>query len=154
MPIDYTKYPKNWKSEIRPAIIQRSKGRCESCGLRNHSVGYRDSDGRFNGTCGNLPHDLAGEGLSYPLLLPLTYKEAVEFREICNESRWTYEEKYFIIVLTIAHLDHDITNNDPANLKALCQKCHLNHDKELHSKSRKATRNRNLGIQDLFEDCS
>lgn len=32
------------------------------------------------------------------------------------------------IVLTIAHVDHDRTNNDYANLRAWCQRCHLLHD--------------------------
>jgi hypothetical protein len=27
MPIDYKKYPKNWKTEIRPAILERAKNR-------------------------------------------------------------------------------------------------------------------------------
>ena len=34
------------------------------------------------------------------------------------------------IVLTVAHLDHDIANNSFYNLMALCQKCHLNYDRK------------------------
>lgn len=33
------------------------------------------------------------------------------------------------IILTVAHLDRDRTNNHPGNLAALCQRCHLNHDR-------------------------
>ena len=33
------------------------------------------------------------------------------------------------IILTTAHLDHDRSNNNDANLRALCQFCHLNHDR-------------------------
>jgi len=29
------------------------------------------------------------------------------------------------VVLTIAHMDHDKTNNRFLNLRALCQRCHL-----------------------------
>jgi tRNA(Ile)-lysidine synthase TilS/MesJ len=47
--------------------------------------------------------------------------------------------KHFKIVLTVAHLDHNLSNNDYSNLKALCQKCHLNYDKEHHSKNRRKT---------------
>lgn len=54
------------------------------------------------------------------------------------------------IVLTIAHLDHDITNNDASNLKALCQKCHLNYDKDHHRKNSRATINKKKGLQSLF----
>ena len=33
------------------------------------------------------------------------------------------------VILTVAHLNHDISDNRPENLMALCQRCHLNHDK-------------------------
>lgn len=33
------------------------------------------------------------------------------------------------IILTIAHLDRDKTNNNYSNLAALCQRCHLDHDR-------------------------
>lgn len=44
------------------------------------------------------------------------------------------------VVLTIAHLDHDLTHNDDENLRALCQKCHLTYDAKEHAKHAKATR--------------
>jgi hypothetical protein len=46
------------------------------------------------------------------------------------------------VVPTIAHLDHDRTNNDYGNLKALCQKCHLDLDREQHRRNAAATRAR------------
>jgi 5-methylcytosine-specific restriction endonuclease McrA len=36
------------------------------------------------------------------------------------------------VVLTVAHIDHDKNNNSFFNLAALCQRCHLNHDKHEH----------------------
>jgi len=39
MSCDYKKYPSNWKTEIRPAIMQRAKNRCEFCGVKHYSVG-------------------------------------------------------------------------------------------------------------------
>jgi 5-methylcytosine-specific restriction endonuclease McrA len=50
------------------------------------------------------------------------------------------------IVLTIAHLDHDIRNNSMENLKALCQKCHLNYDKHYHRKNASQTIKNKKGI--------
>jgi len=35
MPCDYSKYPDNWFSEIRPRILERAKNRCELCGVDN-----------------------------------------------------------------------------------------------------------------------
>lgn len=41
------------------------------------------------------------------------------------------------VVLTVAHIDHDTTNNRFHNLAALCQRCHLNHDRHQHAFYRK-----------------
>ena len=47
-----------------------------------------------------------------------------------------YDKPYRVrnvrIVLTVAHLDHDKTNNRFSNLAALCQRCHLGHDRKQH----------------------
>lgn len=32
------------------------------------------------------------------------------------------------VVLTVMHLDHDPTNNEPENLRAACQRCHNRYD--------------------------
>jgi hypothetical protein len=47
------------------------------------------------------------------------------------------------VVLTIAHLDHDTMNNNPLNLRALCQRCHLTHDAKLHAVNRQRRRDTN-----------
>ena len=33
-----------------------------------------------------------------------------------------------IVVLTVAHMDHTPENNDDANLRAMCQRCHNSYD--------------------------
>ena len=43
-------------------------------------------------------------------------------------------------MLTIAHLDHTPENCDPDNLKAWCQRCHLNYDKDHHALNAAKTR--------------
>ena len=47
------------------------------------------------------------------------------------------------VVLTIAHLDHTPENNDPANLRAWCQRCHNKYDAEhrLETRRRRAASN-------------
>jgi len=47
------------------------------------------------------------------------------------------------VMLTIAHLDHDIANNSFENLKALCQRCHLGHDLGHHIMNRKYGKRKN-----------
>lgn len=70
--------------------------------------------------------------------------------ELCDVENHTTRGKRFpsqalptLIVLTIAHLDQDIQNNDPTNLAALCQRCHLLHDRPHHLINASLTRDRN-----------
>ncbi len=55
------------------------------------------------------------------------------------------------VVLTVAHLDHNKKNNTFSNLKALCQRCHLNHDKEHHVYNRKYGRKAKENQYNLFK---
>jgi 5-methylcytosine-specific restriction endonuclease McrA len=52
----------------------------------------------------------------------------------CEPRLWREPIK---VVLTTAHLDHDPSNNDLANLAVLCQRCHLAHDREQHAATRR-----------------
>jgi hypothetical protein len=113
MPIDYKKYPPNWKSEIVPKIIQRSNNKCEICGVKNGaeltSIKMWIKD---------------GSRYKYKTLW-LSNKQ-----DVIRLSNYFWESKKVKVVLTIAHLDHDETNWDVTDdrLKAMCQMCHLNYD--------------------------
>jgi hypothetical protein len=54
------------------------------------------------------------------------------------------------VVLAAAHLDSDPTDNRLTNLRALCQRCHLLHDRSRHLAQRWITYRRRLAIGDLF----
>lgn len=54
------------------------------------------------------------------------------------------------VVLATAHLDHDPGNNTFPNLKALCQRCHIIHDKAEHVRQRQITYRKRRAIGDLF----
>jgi len=54
------------------------------------------------------------------------------------------------IVLAAAHLDNDPTNNRLRNLRALCQRCHILHDRPYHLAQRWITYRRRLAAGDLF----
>lgn len=54
------------------------------------------------------------------------------------------------VVLATAHLDHDPGNNAPRNLKSLCQRCHLIHDRPYHLASRRITYLLRWALGDLF----
>ncbi len=48
--------------------------------------------------------------------------------------------KIRLVVLTVAHLDGSTDHSDPANLRALCQRCHLRHDAKQHAETARVTR--------------
>ena len=61
--------------------------------------------------------------------------------EFCGiPNHYFRQDKGTRVVLTIAHLDHTPENCDMDNLRALCQKCHLNYDKEIHKAHASHTR--------------
>ncbi|NPV54540.1 MAG: HNH endonuclease [Firmicutes bacterium] len=67
------------------------------------------------------------------------------------EARKPHPVTGSVVVLTVAHLDHDPTNNDPENLRALCQLCHNRHDMPIRAWNRKykpASNQLKLGGQD------
>jgi hypothetical protein len=113
MPINYKHYPPNWKTEIRPAILKRAFNQCENCGVVNGVSGFREN-GKFYPSWG-----------------------------LQQEADIEDGKKIITIVLTVAHLNHDIKDNRPENLKALCQKCHLSHDAGHHQQTRKYGKNQN-----------
>lgn len=124
MPIDYKKYPPNWK-DLRAAVLKRAQNRCEFCGVENYAVGYRLNNGDF-----------------------ISYKDA--------RKQFPYETDIFMsggrrvrIILTIAHLDHDVENHDVKldRLAALCQRCHLRYDMQERKKRIKNKK----AIKDLFQ---
>lgn len=45
-----------------------------------------------------------------------------------------------VVVLTVAHLDHDPSYNEAHNLRAWCQRCHLTYDATLHAARAKKTK--------------
>ena len=55
------------------------------------------------------------------------------------------------VVLTIAHLTHDETCDDPTLLRAMCQRCHLTYDASHHAKNAAQTRRKKRADGDLFE---
>lgn len=68
----------------------------------------------------------------------------IRFERAQNKCEWCQAENYqphpvtgSKVILTVAHIDHNRDNNADENLAALCQRCHLNHDRNQHAASRK-----------------
>lgn len=139
MPINYKNYPDNWRKEIRPAILLRANYQCEFCGVGKYKYifrGYLGDDTEVYQDAEGIIYDANNSAILFLFDFEKTITPKGKGRVIK-------------VVLTVAHIDHNINNNDPANLKALCQRCHLIHDKHQHMKSRRETINRKKGLIEL-----
>lgn len=108
MPCDHRRYHPDWKSIVRQ-IKDQAGDCCEFCGAPNRVEVARNVSGEW------MPED--------------------ELERMNSTDGWLWLGTFdplppVRIVLTVAHLDHDVNNNDPCNLRALCQKCHLAWDHE------------------------
>jgi len=119
------RYPADWAA-IRAVRLAQVNNRCEGCGVINHAWGYRLPDGEFIHL---VRSELIEQGYTQPPFWLRTEHGSV---------------RVFEIVLTIAHLDHTPENNHPDNLRAWCQKCHLDHDRQHHIQTRARKRKRAL----------
>jgi hypothetical protein len=134
MPVDYSTYPPNWQ-EIRARILMRAQNCCEICMVPNGLEVMRDLSA---GNWYTVP-DAFGMRVAMP------YNDWMDLFGSDNNR-----VKPIRIVLTIAHLDHDIQNNEDRNLKALCQQCHLRHDALQHANTRRRNRDKASGQASLF----
>lgn len=134
------RYPSNWKA-IRTSILERAGHKCECCGIPNGLEVVRDPRHAEAWFEASYFWDQVAGGSSWVMDV------ADQFGE--NENGTT-KLKSTKIVLTIAHLDHTPENNDPANLAALCQRCHLRYDSELHQNNARKTRARKKGEIDML----
>lgn len=147
MPCDYKKdYPSNWKTEIRPSIMKRAgevrddtgkiiqEARCEECHVLNHAKGARNFKGEWldESQINGMNSD-SGE---------YHFQHLKGFPTITT------------IVLTVAHLDHDKTNEDVQldRLRAWCQRCHLGYDMPRHVANRKKNLKKKKGIIEMFTE--
>lgn len=110
-------YPPEW-AQLSLAARERAGQKCEWCGAPNGLWILRDR-----------------KPAQYQTVWVNNATKEVPFLDFSIPEPQTFAAKYYRdagmvkIILTVAHLDRDRWNNDPANLAALCQRCHLNHDR-------------------------
>lgn len=137
-PENAKRYPSDWP-QVRMQILQRARWRCEWCGVVDRAWGWRDHTGKFHQVRKGPIRD------TWPRDERFTRKPPFELQTVDGPI------KIIEIVLTIAHLDHMPENCAPENLKAGCQKCHLDYDKEHHLQTAYQTRREGKAVADLFE---
>jgi hypothetical protein len=125
-------YPSDWPQISRRVRFERADGICQGCG-RPHGVTVRClPDGRWFDAARRTWRDGRGRRARWPDL-----EEAAQMRP----TR---------VVLAAAHLDHDPSNNRLRNLKSLCQRCHMIHDRPHHLARRRITYLLRRALGDLF----
>jgi hypothetical protein len=60
------------------------------------------------------------------------------------------QERQTRVILAAAHLDHNPGNNRKRNLRSLCQRCHMIHDRPYHLAQRRTTYLLRRALGDLF----
>ncbi len=140
MPFDRSKYPPDWKA-ISLRIRAREGNRCKWCKVQNGIMVVRSLDGSVF-----MTHD-GSEGRVYRA----TDGGYVGNADLMGPALPELRNRATKIVLTVAHIDHDPTNNADQNLAALCQFHHLGWDRGQHTESARRNRRARLAARDLFE---
>lgn len=129
-------YPKNWS--VISKKIRDKTGKCEFCGLPQYALIYKST------------RQLVGGNAFYDQLqYAESYKTALEAKR--HLEQWGNSEPLTLIVLTVAHLDHNPANCERSNLKALCQKCHFDYDQAHHTKNAKRTHFEKMRCKETLE---
>lgn len=137
------RYPADWPA-IRERTLRQAEYRCQhpGCAARQYAVGkwMKFTFGGWVFATWSAPSE--------------THKIARSLADALWKQQGELGVKPIVIVLTIAHLDHQPENCDPANLRAMCQRHHLAHDLEHHQANAHATRRARAGTADLFEEAA
>ncbi len=138
-PENRARYPADWK-QISARIRERDRQRCQECGVQNHVWGWRDAAGEFHRVSKRALRDTWSRDQRFTRRPPFAIQSDKGPLRI------------IAIVLTVAHLDHQPENCADANLKAMCQRCHLRYDQAHHAQMAARTRRAGKARADLFMD--
>jgi hypothetical protein len=125
-------YPIDWPQLSALVRFGRAGGRCERCGRPHGRTVHHLGDGRWFDAEAETWRDGRGREIEPPAY--------GEYRRL-RRTR---------VVLAAAHLDHDPTNNRSRNVRALCQRCHLLHDRPHHRVQARLTVLMRRALGDLF----
>lgn len=132
-PENKARYPKDWHS-ISAAVRQEAGNKCEQCKAPNGEV---------------IARGISGDAGTYMLSKGDVFD--AETGELLGVARGSeYECRMVRIVLTVAHLNHQPEDCSRANLKALCQRCHLRYDAASKAERRKERERRDMACGELF----
>jgi hypothetical protein len=139
-------YGKQWREETRKRILLRAGNKCEQCGVPNHTYVIRACGWWTAQIDTSRLHFMRGRQTELPdqfYWTPPTGQAA----QLLGFPRTICREVY--IRLGVAHLNHTAGDDRDENLRAVCQWCHLNLDKEHHRKTRQTRKD---SARPLFQE--
>jgi 5-methylcytosine-specific restriction endonuclease McrA len=113
-------YGAQWRTQIRPRILERDGHRCKFCGKPDRTA---------------VRQVIENGSMWWSLFQETTWTDQTGEKSSADASKFR-DIKTVRVVLTVAHLNHNPADNRTENLAALCQWCHLNYDKEHHANTR------------------
>jgi hypothetical protein len=125
-------YPANWPDLSRRVRFERAGGACQVCGRPHGAIVRCLPDGRWFDPLWKTWRDRRGRPARWPDLEDLI---------VVRTTR---------VVLAAAHLDHNPSYNRLRNLRSLCQRCHMLHDRPYHLAQRWITYRLRYAAGDLF----
>jgi len=133
------RYPRNWPT-ISQQVRERAGQKCERCGAPNGRLIRRGKteDGQ---AVWRMSYDscyMDGVCAETGLLVPDTDEDSVAYGDPVK------------VILTVAHLDHQPENCDPANLRAWCQRCHNVYDAPMRRAGTKTRKRAANAVGDMF----
>jgi hypothetical protein len=125
-------YPIDWPQLSRHVRFARAGGVCQRCRRPHGAIVGVLPDGRwYDSSCGTWRNH-RGRPVRGP--------------DMAETARMRQTR----VVLAAAHLDHNPSNNRLKNLRSLCQRCHLSHDRPHHVARRRMTYRLRRALGDLF----
>ena len=121
-------YPIDWPQLSHWVRFIRARGHCEQCCRPHGNMILCVPDGCWRDPKSGIWRDGHGKATTFP-------------NQVAH---------YTNVALAAAHLDHDPSNNRRSNLRALCQRCHMRHDRPHHAAQRWLTYRKRWAIGDLF----
>jgi hypothetical protein len=126
-------YPIDWQQLSDAIRFERAGSRCEQCARPHLRLIAHLGDGRWWDRDLRCWRSARGKRIAVR-------------RFDLSAVRMTY------VALACADLDQDPGNNSPANLSALCQRCHMLHDAAEHRWQRWWNSFKRRALRDLYED--
>jgi hypothetical protein len=127
-------YPIDWRELSAVIRFERAQSRCERCARPHGEEILHLGDGRWWDKAARTWRNGHGR----------------ELHRLPPPEVWNHGLQVTRVVLACAHLDHDPTNNRPRNLAALCQRCHMIHDRSEHQRRLRLTFAQRRASGDLF----